>query len=112
MMATLACPDETELLVLAMGEPVAAALTAHVDGCAACRANLNRLQAEVAMLRQNHERGTTPPSTERDPALEHDADAADAGDDQGVDSARSGRGPRSGGGRRGPRACRGAECHA
>ena len=79
MMATLACPNETELLALAMGEPVATALASHVDGCATCRANLNRLQAEVAMLRQNHERGTTPPSTERDPALEHDVDPADAG---------------------------------
>ena len=34
MTTTLACPDETELLALAMGEPVAAAVTAHVDGCA------------------------------------------------------------------------------
>ncbi len=69
----LACPDETELLVLALGEPVAAAVKAHVDGCAACRTRLDRLHVEVAVLRQNHE-CETPPSTELDPALEHDAE--------------------------------------
>jgi serine/threonine protein kinase len=73
MTTSLACPDETELLVLAMGEPVAAALKAHVDGCAACQTRLARLHAEVAILRQNHE-CETPPSTELDPALEHDAE--------------------------------------
>jgi serine/threonine protein kinase len=73
MTTSLACPDETELLVLAMGEPVAAAVKAHVDGCAACRTRLDRLHAEVAVLRQNHE-WETPPSTELDPALEHDAE--------------------------------------
>ena len=32
MTTTLACPDETEMLAVAMGEPVAAAVTSHVDG--------------------------------------------------------------------------------
>ena len=77
MMATLACPDETELLLLAMGEPVPAALASHVDGCAACRANLNRLRAEVALLRQNHDRATPSPSTEPNPAEEHVAEPPD-----------------------------------
>ena len=67
MTTTLACPDETELLVLAMGDPIAAEVTAHVDGCTSCRTRLDRLRAEVASLRENHEQGTTPPSTERDP---------------------------------------------
>jgi hypothetical protein len=50
-MTTLSCPDETELLALAMGEPIAAAVTAHVDGCAMCRTRLDRLEAELASLR-------------------------------------------------------------
>ena len=79
MTSTLACPDETELLALAMGEPVAAAVTAHVAGCASCQAQLDRFQAEVASLRQNHEAGPTPPSTEHDPAADHDGEPSDAG---------------------------------
>ena len=74
MMATLACPDETELLALAMGEPVAAALASHVDGCATCQTKVARLQGEVAQLRQNHERATPSPSTEPGPAEEHVAE--------------------------------------
>ncbi len=79
MTTSLACPDETELLVLAMGEPGAAAVAAHVNSCASCQARLDRLQAEVESLRQNHAHETTPPSTERDPALAHDAEPSDAG---------------------------------
>jgi hypothetical protein len=74
MTTNLACPDETELLVLAIGEPVAEPLKAHVDGCAACQTRLDRLRAEVALLRQNHECDETPPSTELDPALAHEAE--------------------------------------
>jgi len=79
MTSTRACPDEPELLALAMGEPVAAAVTAHVAGCASCQAQRDRLQAEVASLRQNHAHGTTPPSTEHDPAVDHDGEPPDAG---------------------------------
>jgi anti-sigma factor ChrR (cupin superfamily) len=78
MTTSLACPDETELLVLAMGEP-GAAVAAHVNSCASCKAWLDHLQAEVASLRQTHGYGTTPPSTERDPALAHGAEPPDAG---------------------------------
>ena len=87
MPSTLACPDETELLALAMGEPVAAAVTAHVDGCASCQTKLDRLQAEVALLRQNHGHGTTPPSTEHDPAVDHDGEPSSAGTTQDWTSA-------------------------
>jgi hypothetical protein len=79
MTTTLACPDETELLMLAMGEPVPARLSAHAEGCSACQARLDRLRSEVASLRHSHDRGTTPSSTERDPAVEHGAEARDAG---------------------------------
>ena len=79
MTTTLACPDETELLTLATGEPVAAAVTAHVAECASCQAKRDRFQAEVASLRQSHGRGTTPPSTENDPAVDHDGEPSDTG---------------------------------
>jgi serine/threonine protein kinase len=61
MTTTLACPDETEMLAVAMGEPVAAAVTAHVDGCVMCRARRDRLKAELASLRQDHGYAPTPP---------------------------------------------------
>jgi hypothetical protein len=79
MTTTLACPDETELLALAMGEHVAAAITARVDGCATCRTTLDRLQAEVASLRQNHRHGMTPASTELDRAEDHDGEPPGVG---------------------------------
>jgi hypothetical protein len=79
MTTTLACPDETELLALAMGEPVAAALASHVNGCAASQTKFRRLQAEVALLRQNHERGTAFRSAERALAELHDAEPPNAG---------------------------------
>jgi len=66
-------------LALVMGEPVAAAVTAHVAGCAGCQAKIDRFQAEVASLRQNHTHGTTPPSTEPDPAVDHDGEPSGAG---------------------------------
>jgi hypothetical protein len=53
MTSTLACPDEAVLLALAIGEPVAAAVSAHMDECASCQASRDRLRAEVALLRQN-----------------------------------------------------------
>ncbi len=79
MTSTLACPSETELLALAMGEPDAATVRSHVDACTSCRAKLNRLQAEVAMLRQNHGDATTPPSAEDDPTVDHDGEPSAAG---------------------------------
>ncbi len=79
MTTILTCPDETELLALAMGEPVPAEVTAHLEGCAMCRVSLDRFQAEVATLRQNHGQETTLPSTELDPAVDHAVGESDAG---------------------------------
>jgi anti-sigma factor ChrR (cupin superfamily) len=79
MTTTLACRDETELLALAMGEPVPAAVTAHVEGCPMCRTKLDRLKAEVASLRQNHSPETAPRSTELDPAVDHDGEPSGVG---------------------------------
>jgi hypothetical protein len=91
MTTTLACPDETELLALAMGEHVAAAITAHVDGCATCRTTLDRLLAEVAALRQNQGHGMTPPSTELDRAEDHDGEPPGVGTTEDRSSADPGK---------------------
>jgi hypothetical protein len=44
------CPDEAELLSVAMGEPAYSAVTQYVDRCAACRGRVDRLRAEVSAL--------------------------------------------------------------
>jgi tRNA A-37 threonylcarbamoyl transferase component Bud32 len=87
MLSTLACPEENELLALAMGEHAADAVTVHVDECPSCKATLERLQAEVALLRQNHGDGTTPLSTERDPTADRDAEPSSVGTTQDWTSA-------------------------
>jgi WD40 repeat protein len=63
MASILVCPEETELLALAMGEPVAAAVAAHVSGCASCQKRLDHLQSEVVNLRANHSKIRPSPST-------------------------------------------------
>jgi eukaryotic-like serine/threonine-protein kinase len=87
MPLTLACPEENELLAVAMGEPGLAAVTAHVDGCASCQATLERLQDEVALLRQNHGGETTPPSTEADPTADQNGEPSSIGTTQDWPSA-------------------------
>jgi predicted Ser/Thr protein kinase len=81
MPTILACPEETDLLALAMGEPGLATVTAHVDECPSCKATLQRLQAEVALLRQNHVNETTPPS-EPDPTVDQDREPPSIGTTQ------------------------------
>jgi hypothetical protein len=51
MTSILTCPGESELLALAMREPAAAAVVAHVDECASFKAKRDRFQAEVGLLR-------------------------------------------------------------
>jgi predicted Ser/Thr protein kinase len=63
MPTILACPEETDLLALAMGEPGLAEVAAHVDGCASCRTKLEQLQSEVAILRANQSEMSLSPST-------------------------------------------------
>jgi hypothetical protein len=53
MATILACPEETDLLALALGEPGLAEVGAHVDGCASCQKRLEQIQAELALLRAN-----------------------------------------------------------
>jgi serine/threonine protein kinase len=70
MPTILACPEETDLLALALGEPGLAEVAAHVDGCAGCQkrfehlqAEVASLQAEVALLRANQSEISLSPST-------------------------------------------------
>ena len=81
MTTTLTCPDETELLALAMGEPVAARVTAHVNGCSKCQTTLEQIQAEVSLLRAN--RPPLSPSATIEPKTGH-ADANGSGDHLGM----------------------------
>ena len=50
-MATNPCPDEAQLLPVALGHPAAAEVQAHLEGCPDCRERVGRLQAEVRYLR-------------------------------------------------------------
>ena len=79
MTTTLACPNETELLAVAMGEPVAAAVTAHVDSCSKCQSTLEQLQVELALLRANQPKTAESPATTKLPNSGH-ADANGSGD--------------------------------
>ena len=72
MAAILTCPDEHELLPVATGEPAGEAIERHLDACPTCRERVERLRAELAALRLDLEGGVTPPSTEPDPAVDHD----------------------------------------
>jgi eukaryotic-like serine/threonine-protein kinase len=71
MTTTLTCPDETELLALAMGEPVGARVTAHVGGCSKCQTTLDQLQAELALLRANQPEAPLSSSTTNEPKTGH-----------------------------------------
>src|SRR5271168_3408380 len=87
MTTTLTCPDETELLALAMGEPVAAAMTAHVDGCSKCQTTLDQLQAELSLLRANRPEAPLSPSTTNEPKTGQ-VDTNGSGDHPGVTATR------------------------
>jgi serine/threonine protein kinase len=82
MSSTPACPDETQLLALAIGEPIDAAVAAHADECAHCRAKRDRFQSDVALLREHHGGVTTHPSTEDRPAVCREGSPPGAGTTQ------------------------------
>jgi hypothetical protein len=51
-MSSPTCPDEAELLPVAMGEPVAADVRQHIQDCPSCREHLKRLEGEITSLRR------------------------------------------------------------
>jgi hypothetical protein len=67
----LTCRDEAQVLGIAMGEPVDAALLEHIEGCSASRARVEQFGAEVASLVGSWAERMTSPSTEADPAVDH-----------------------------------------
>jgi serine/threonine protein kinase len=79
MTAISTCPDEHELLPVALGEPAGEAIEAHLAGCPACRERVERLRAELTALRSDLGDVATPASTEPDPAVNHTAEPAGGG---------------------------------
>ncbi len=63
MPSTLTCPEESELLPLAMGDPVPTEVTAHLAGCPNCQSRLEHLKAEVAQFRAEQPEGCFSPSS-------------------------------------------------
>jgi hypothetical protein len=79
MPSSLTCPEEAELLALAMGDPAAAEVTAHLAGCASCQSRLERLKADVELLRADRQEASfsrspsISPSTVSEPMSHPDA---------------------------------------
>jgi serine/threonine protein kinase len=72
MAAISTCPDEHELLPIAMGDPADEAMKSHLDACPICRERVERLRAELTALQLDLEGEVKSPSTEPDPAVSHD----------------------------------------
>jgi serine/threonine protein kinase len=61
-MASSPCPKDPELLALVMGSTVPEPVRRHADDCAACRLRLDRLRAELSVVR--HVAGELPAAEE------------------------------------------------
>jgi eukaryotic-like serine/threonine-protein kinase len=77
MTAISTCPEEYELLAIAIGEPAGEAIEAHLAGCPNCRERVEQLRAELTALRLDLDDGVTPASTEPDPAVNHRGEPKD-----------------------------------
>jgi len=64
MPSSLLCPDETELLRIAVEGPVESAVLGHIEGCSQCRRRLEQLRAEVQSLAGHFQNGTACASSE------------------------------------------------
>ena len=67
MPSSLMCPEEAELLRIALEEPVEPAVLGHIDDCSQCRQRVEQLRAEVKSLAGHFQNGTTGDSTEDSP---------------------------------------------
>ena len=56
MPRTIACPRETDLLVVATDDEPPPRLLSHLASCRSCRACVRRLRREIARLRSSRER--------------------------------------------------------
>jgi hypothetical protein len=79
MSTILTCPDEDELLPIATGEPADEALAGHLRGCQACSERVDRLRAELTVLRQDLGDVVKPPSTAPDPAVAREGERSGGG---------------------------------
>jgi hypothetical protein len=61
MLSSPTCPEDADLLALAMGEPVPAEVTAHVAECASCQSRHEQLKADVALFRANRQEASFSP---------------------------------------------------
>jgi hypothetical protein len=77
MTAISTCPDEPELLSVAMGEPTDEAIVLHVQACEACRGRVERLQAEVSALGRDLGGGPAADPAVPDPAADPEGEPSD-----------------------------------
>lgn len=77
MGAISTCPDEHELLPIALGDPAVGPVQDHLDACPACRGRIERLRAELSALQLDLNGGVETPSTEPDPAIDRTGKPAD-----------------------------------
>jgi anti-sigma factor ChrR (cupin superfamily) len=52
MLSSLTCLEDPELLAVASGESSSEEMRAHLAHCSSCRERLERLKAEVGLLRR------------------------------------------------------------
>ncbi|MGO9601601.1 MAG: protein kinase domain-containing protein [Isosphaeraceae bacterium] len=67
MISSLKCPDEAELLAVATGDKPSEKQRQHLAGCPACCARIERVKAELALLRKNAPESAPASSTVSDP---------------------------------------------
>src|SRR5262245_43566239 len=76
MPSSATCPEDANLLGLALGEPGPAEVPAHVAECPDCQERLERLRAELAIFRAAAGRQevplspSAPPSTLAEPTIQ------------------------------------------
>jgi hypothetical protein len=79
MTAISTCPDESELLPAATGEPADDAIARHLDGCPICAGRVELLRAELTALRRDLGDAVKPASTEPDPAVDRQGEPSAGG---------------------------------
>jgi hypothetical protein len=79
MAAISTCPDEHELLPVALGEPADEAIERHLDACPGCRGRMERLRAELRDLPRDFGGGVAADPTGPDPAVDPEGEASSGG---------------------------------
>jgi hypothetical protein len=79
MTAISTCPDESERLPVATGEPASEAIERHLDTCPICSGRVELLRAELTALRHDLGDEVNPASTEPDPAVDREGEPSGGG---------------------------------